>query len=335
MRKKGVGGVVVDTSLTSARWRNLAPAVVDSILIYYTRLQSTKTPSVLTLSTTPRTSYMDKVSHSGRVMLKVVPIQLCNGKITLNTFAVLDDGSERTVILEAALKHLGLKGTDEVLTLRTIRQDIVQLQGTAVSFEVSTLSNPRVKFQIVHAFSASELNLAQQSCPADTLKRMYGHLKGIPLKAFTDVQPLLLIGSDHSHLIMPVSPVCLGPPGTPIATHTLLGWTVQGPTTFLHHPQGESSCLHTMFLSPAQALHQHVEKLWQLDTLPFQTARDVTCSKQDQRAMEMLEEKTVCVLVDGVSRYATPLLRQKNAAHLQAPPAAVMALLRSTEQTEP
>ncbi len=41
--------------------------------------------------------------------------------------------------------------------------------------------------------------------------------------------------------------------------------------------------------------------------------------------MEILEDKTVCVLVDGVSRYATPLLRQKNAAHLQAPLAAAMA----------
>ncbi len=89
---------------------------------------------------------------------------------TLNTFAVLDDGSEKTVILEAAEKHLGLKGTDEVLTLRTVRQDIVQLQGTAVTFEVSVLSNPKVKLQIVHAFSASELNLAQQSCPAAPLK---------------------------------------------------------------------------------------------------------------------------------------------------------------------
>lgn len=35
--------------------------------------------------------------------------------------------------------------------------------------------------------------------------------------------------------------------------------------------------------------------------------------------------------MDGVSRYATPLLHQKNTAHLQAPPTAVMALLRSTE----
>ncbi len=142
---------------------------------------------------------------------------------------------------------------------------------------------------------------------------------------------MVLIGSDHPRLITPVSPVRLGPPGAPIATHTLLGWTVQGPTTLLHHPQGECSCLHIMFLSPAQALHQHVEKLWQLNTLPFQSARDLTRSKQDQRLWKYLKIK-LCVLVNGVSRYATPLLHQNNAAYLQAPPAAVMAEFQATSQ---
>lgn len=111
----------------------------------------------------------------------------------------------------------------------------------------------------------------------------------------------MLNGSDHPHLITPISPVHLGPPGTPVATQTLLGWTIQGPTTFLNHLVAESSCLHTAFLSPAQALHQHIEKLWQFDTLPFHNVKDMTRSKQDQAAMEMFEEKTARVLVDGES----------------------------------
>ncbi len=51
----------------------------------------------------------------------------------------------------------------------------------------------------------------------------------------------------------------------PIAVHTQLGWTVQGPLTFLQQPS-------------------------------IQTEN------------HLLEEKTVCVTVDGVTRYATPLL---------------------------
>lgn len=75
---------------------------------------------------------MDKVSHSGKVMLKVVPIQLRNGKIALNIFAALDDGLKRTVILEAAVKHLGLKGTGEVLMLKTIKTGYCPASGDSV-----------------------------------------------------------------------------------------------------------------------------------------------------------------------------------------------------------
>ncbi|XP_067219120.1 uncharacterized protein [Chanodichthys erythropterus] len=266
--------------------------------------------SILTLSTTTSQVYLDQASHSGRVMLKVVPVRLRSGKRFLDTHAVLDDGSERTIILPAAVKHLGLKGSEETLTLRTIRHDLIQLRGTTVSFEVSALSHLNVKHQIQNAFTAADLNLAEQSCPADALKSRYGHLRAIPLPVFNKVQPLLLIGSDYPQLITPNCPIRMGPLGSPIAVHTLLGWTVQGPTTFLQQPSNVSSCLHTAFLSPTQELRQHVERLWQLDILPPRNEKEIVRSRQDKAAFVMLEEKTVRVTVDGTTRYATPTTSQ-------------------------
>lgn len=288
--------------------------------------------SILTVSTTNSQVYLDQTSHSGRVMLKVVPVRLRSGKRFLDTHAVLDDGSEKTIILPAAAKHLHLEGPEEVLALRTIRHDLVHLRGTTVSFEVSALSHLNVKHQIQNAFTAADLNLAEQSYPVDTLKRRYGHLRDIPLQSFTKVQPLLLIGSDYPQLITPNCPIRMGPLGSPIAVHTLLGWTVQGPTTFFQQPSNISSCLHTTFLSPTQELRQHVERLWQLDILPSRNKKEVVRSKQDKAALAMLEQKTVQVTVDGVNRYATPLLRKVDAPKFQASPNAVMALLRATER---
>ncbi|XP_052456318.1 uncharacterized protein LOC128016040 [Carassius gibelio] len=288
--------------------------------------------SILTVSTTNSQVYLDQTSHSGRVMLKVVPVRLRSGKRFLDTHAVLDDGSEKTIILPAAAKHLHLEGPEEVLALRTIRHDLVHLRGTTVSFEVSALSHLNVKHQIHKAFTAADLNLAEQSCPVDTLKRRYGHLRDIPLQSFTKVQPLLLIGSDYPQLITPNCPIRMGPLGSPIAVHTQLGWTVQGPTTFFQQPSNISSCLHTTFLSPTQELRQHVERLWQLDILPSRNEKEVVRSKQDKAALAMLEQKTVQVTVDGVNRYATPLLRKVDAPKFQASPNAVMALLRATER---
>ncbi|KAJ8347082.1 hypothetical protein SKAU_G00284830 [Synaphobranchus kaupii] len=194
------------------------------------------TANVLTVNTS-NTVYMDQASHSGRIMLKVVPVQLRNGRRTLNTHAVLDD----------AAQHLCLKREEELLTLRTIRQDVVKLRGDTVSFEVSALSSPQVKHHIQRAFTADKLNLAE------------------------------------------VAP-----------------W----------HP----------------SLYQHVERLWQLDTLPYRHGKEVTRSKLDQDAVDTLEKGTVHLTVDGILHYATPLLRKKLAPSLRAAPAAVMPLLRATER---
>lgn len=78
-------------------------------------------------------------------------------------------------------------------------------------------------------------------------------------------------------------------------------------------------------------LYHHVEKLWQLDTLPYRSEK-LTRSRRDQEAMALLEAKTQRVEVDGVLRYATPLLRRNNMPVLQAPPEAVLPQLRAMEK---
>ncbi len=65
---------------------------------------------------------------------------------------------------------------------------------------------------------------------------------------------------------------------------------------------------------------------------PIENKREVTWSKQDQASLSMLEEKSTCIKIDGVSRYSTVLLRKKSAAPLPASPAAVLPLLRATER---
>lgn len=46
--------------------------------------------------------------------------------------------------------------------------------------------------------------------------------------------------------------------------------------------------------------NSHVERLWQLDVLPFQNEKQVNRSKQDQLSLQWLEAGTVRLMVDGV-----------------------------------
>ncbi|XP_048880820.1 uncharacterized protein LOC125748572 [Brienomyrus brachyistius] len=278
------------------------------------------------------TLYLNRPPEGSKVLLKVIRVILSNGNKKLDTFAVLDDGSERTMLLPAAAHQLRLKGHPEDLSLRTIRQDIQVLHGAAVSFQVASAVLPQKRFQIHNAFTAAQLGLAQHSYPITTLQERYRYLKGLPLQPFHKANPLLLIGADHPHLVTPIEPVRLGPRGGPAAVKTRLGWTLQGPAKALDLESHSQECLFTSLSSDTAELLRNVEKLWEMDTLPYRNEKLLTRSKEDQEAVYLLESRTTRVEVDGTYRYATPLLRRKGMPLFQAPAEAVLPLLRTTER---
>ncbi|KAJ8017149.1 hypothetical protein DPEC_G00014760 [Dallia pectoralis] len=293
--------------------------------------ENIKEESCLT-STTAEVLYLDRPPACNRILLKVVQVTLHHGDRSLNTYALLDDGSERSMLLPAAARRLGLKGTPEKLALRTIRQDVQTLQGASVSFLISPASGSSGTFAINGAFTGERLGLADHSYPVDSLQRKYKHLNGLPLQSFEGARPLVLIGADQPHLITPIEPVRLGPPGGPAAVRTRLGWTLQGPVKVAKHNLRPQQCLHTSIISEKSELFRQVERLWQLDVLPYKSEKIVTRSRQDQEAIDLLETKTTREEVDGVLRYATPLLRKKDMPLFQTSKEPVMANLKGTER---
>ncbi len=284
------------------------------------------------VNTSTEVLYLDKPSDHPRVLLKIVRVLLRNKDRTLNTYAILDDGSERTMLLPEAADKLGLHKRPEDLALRTIRQEVQALKGAAVSFNISSPTNPKRTFRIVEAFTSPRLDLADHTYPTASLKRKYSHLTDLPLEPFEHVKPLVLIGADYPHLLTPIEPVRLGPPGGPAAIHTRLGWTLQGPAHLTQWASSAQQCLFTSISPQMTELMQNVEKLWKMDILPYQTSKSVMRSKQDKEALELLEAKTRRVEIAGILRYATPLLRKRDVPPLRAPKEAVLPSLRSLER---
>lgn len=168
---------------------------------------------------------------------------------------------------------------------------------------------------------------------------MYSHLRGLPLPDFVRAQPLVLIGSDYSHLLVPREPVRFGSYGAPIAVHTSLGWAVQGPATTLPSPPSTTQVLFTLcntLSCPATAeLIEQVERLWKVDSFPHWKEKDVTRSKQDQYALDLLERETTVTEQGEVSRYATPLLWTCNSLTLDFfSPSLVAYVARDRASTE-
>ncbi|KAL0177742.1 hypothetical protein M9458_026636, partial [Cirrhinus mrigala] len=283
------------------------------------------------VSTTKDVLYVDRSLSSRRVLLKVSKVIITNGDASMETYAMLDDGSERTILLHAAAQQLNLKGKPEDLILRTVKQDQQVLHGVAVSFTVAPVSHPHKKFLIRGAFTAERLGLAEHTYLVTSLQKKYQHLAGLPLQQMDRVQPVLLIGSDCPYLITPIEPVLLGPPGGPAAVKTHLGWTLQGPTQEIKHGLNVHQCFFTSVL-PNSDLFAHVERLWQMDVVPYHSEKVLTRSKLDQEAIQLLQEKATRVEVDGIMCYATPPLRVKNVPNLTMPKEAVLPQLRSVER---
>lgn len=283
------------------------------------------------LSSTTETLYLDRPADDRKVLLKVIGVVIHHQGKSLNTYAILDDGSERAILLAQAAAKLDLRGPSESLALRTIRHDISTINGSSVSFQISPATQPQKRFQITCAFTAQTLGLAEHSYPASVSQR-FQHLKNLPIQSFEHAHPLLLIGADHTHLITPTAPVRLSSPDSPAAIKTRLGWVLQGPARHLQTQLLPQQCLH-ISINPAEAeLKRNVEKLWQLDQLPYRCKKQATRSKEDQEAISLLEAKTIRQEVNGVFRYATPLLRKKDFPQFQAPKEAVMPQLRGTER---
>lgn len=175
-----------------------------------------------------------------------------------------------------------------------------KFSGEQQSRSISPITQPAKRYHIKGAFTAQQLSLAEHSHPVKTLRERYQHLKGLPLHNLEAVCPVLLIGSDNPHLITPVEPVRLGPPGGPAAIKTRLGWTLQGPVQHLRKDMTEQHCLFTSVLFPESDLYKQVEKLWQMEVLPWRNEKNCIGSRLDQEAVELLERKTVRVEVDGV-----------------------------------
>ncbi|XP_039514870.1 uncharacterized protein LOC120469772 [Pimephales promelas] len=269
---------------------------------------------------------------SGRVFLKVVPVLLHHEAKTIETYAILDDGAQRTMILPTAVQQLQLKGEPETLALRTVRPDTTHLNGSKVTFEISARGKPEKRYQVFGAFTASGIDLVEQSYPVQTLQRRYAHLRGVPLQPFHKVRPLVLIGSDQVHLITAKEPIRQGSKGGPVAVCTALGWALQGAEMSITGQEPVQQCFFISTDHPDDLLYRNVERLWQLDVLPFRNEKLVVRSRQDKEAMQLLASETERVNVKGVQRYATPLLWNPGTPELKGSMQSVLANLRNTER---
>lgn len=227
--------------------------------------------------------------HAGvTTYFKVLPVCLINGSRKIMTYAMLDDGSSLTLMDDSLATTLDLVGKNKPLCLQwTNGLERRENYSRVVSLSISQSSESR-QFKLEDVRTVKNLCLPRQSLNMELLSSTYNHLKGVEVKSFENIQPLILIGLNHSKL-MAVQKYRFGKDSEPSAAKTPLGWCIFGSghksaETLLHIKQ--CSCEEIL----DRSLDEMVKENYTLEAIGISSPSTFPEAKSDKRAHEILNE---------------------------------------------
>ena len=223
--------------------------------------------------------------------LQVIPIAVSNGETSIKVNALLDTGSDTTLIKSSLADKLNLSGKSQTMRISNVLTKKQTFKSKAVNFSISSASqNPESSIPIQDAWVVDSLNVRMRSYNLTKLKDQYIHLQDISL-----VQPLngdveALIGADTPEALLHLEFVKGKSKDDPMAVRTILGWTLFG---------GRSSNKSiTANVLSFKKLEASVERFWEQES--YATTSKLTSAlmtKDEKRALTLLKEGTN--LVEG------------------------------------
>ncbi|XP_067643433.1 uncharacterized protein [Eurosta solidaginis] len=195
---------------------------------------------------------------------------------------MFDEGSSITLLEENIANQLGLRGRTMPLTLQWYGESQVKEQSREVSVAIK---GSTTEFYLKKVHTVKSLNLPNQTFD----KQLFAHLQSLPIKSYTNVKPVLLLGLDNSYLGIGDSTVEAGPK-QPIATATRLGWVVYGPRQ--HKQVSQPRVLHVRQSQSLHELHRLVQEHYSVENFGVRSTNVVMESDDDRRARAILQNTT-------------------------------------------
>ncbi|XP_061714619.1 uncharacterized protein LOC133523124 [Cydia pomonella] len=174
---------------------------------------------------THATSSSPKVP-SARPLLKIVAVTVSGPTGSVDTFALLDDGSSGTYIDSEISSQIGAKASDRLIHLDCVVGLSKDIKVQYVNFNIQGRHSTEVH-SIKKARSINGLGAARQCAYQDSVRK-YPYLADIAGEfCYGDVKPMLIIGLDNWHLSL-ATDVRKGTKTQPAAILTALGWVLFG-----------------------------------------------------------------------------------------------------------
>ncbi|XP_022795007.1 uncharacterized protein LOC111333648 [Stylophora pistillata] len=207
----------------------------------------------------------------------------------VDTYAVLDPGSDSTLIRKHLAERLQLVGEIYCLNNNTVGNEATTQNLDRVSFSLSS-KEQRDPAMVHGAWVINKLNIPSFKLSKKRTVEQWNHLSDVDLPELQGGDVMILIGADMAHLLIHLE-VRQGRRDEPIAVKTPLGWALFGNVN-----QGHCETISANFLaSDRETMLQHqIERFWEIDS--YATKRvlsESTLSVEDKQALAILESNTV------------------------------------------
>ncbi|CAH8607264.1 unnamed protein product [Schistosoma guineensis] len=172
--------------------------------------------------------------NSSKVCLGIVPVRLYGPKGCLETYALLDSGSDTSLVCEELINQLGIKGKETSIRVATVN-GTTNCECLEVNLEVFSLDE-RGSIRINKVYTTKKLPIDHAAPLTELQLKRWKHLKDITLPRLQSNFVGILIGCDapDAHWVLEQR---LGDRKHPFAVRTHLGWMIIG-------PKGVSRSLH-------------------------------------------------------------------------------------------
>ncbi|XP_068713249.1 uncharacterized protein [Montipora foliosa] len=259
-------------------------------------------PTQLHISASEKTSSVDSASavsntactttgteDPGTILLQVVPLRVIGADgLVVTTYAMLDSGSEITLVDPSLVSSLRLSGQPGRLVLSTVSSREPQ-EGERVDLVVeSVIDEQPQRLQLKGVWSGKELNIPLRHQGITRDKAKWPHLQDVPFPEVARQKVSLIIGTNVPEVFIPLEVRC-GNPSDPIATRLCLGFAVLGRT-------GDSSaqqCYDVHYIHTATddiSLNYQVERFWELES--FGSTKPYTSMSVEDKCAEQIIHST-------------------------------------------
>jgi hypothetical protein len=223
-------------------------------------------------------------------LMPVIPVTVWSEDKSkhVDTYALLDSCSSDTFCSSDLLSKLNMKARcKKNINLTTLAGEDMLIPTTEVSLVVSGQGERKsMEYSLPIVLTRDVLPVVGGLCESVDLG-VWPHLCDISVPCIERSRIGIIIGQDYPEIVCPIESR-RGPPGSPVAIHYTLGWTLCGKIGNNHELAS-----HCYYVHIDIDLDHHLRQFWQLDDLSVYDHEDPGLSYEDHQVIE-LWQKTLC-----------------------------------------